>query len=267
MPAFSLLGILVKVCVCSVPMMMVAMMLVACIVELSPPPPPPTSIPMLLFTTMLYLGIVVFGSVFGADCVRDEYTCPSSGRKWLQLGVFAHCTVLLLILLLADPQAHLSVGVHQTYGDCGVEAVDYSGQMRHVYICEQDSDEDFSFYCPTFTSYYKDRLGTSPSSTMTEFGPLQRLAANELPFNMSEWYGICGRPKEPAWTVATAGLICMWGLAMLMLTLFVPNSFDSHCEHKSKSVYHWDTVSRTWMRKDQSEIDIVRKSIEARKNV
>ena len=54
---------------------------------------------------------------------------------------------MLANMVYAVPENHVSTGVHQETGDCGVMAKDISGHLRQVYLCKENFDEDFSFDC------------------------------------------------------------------------------------------------------------------------
>jgi hypothetical protein len=91
----------------------------------------------------------------------------ATSDKVLHGAVVAHFAVLVGILALFDPSTHVSTGVHQTYGACGVEARDISGLVRHEFLCADDYAEDFRFDC--------GRVPPAPGS---------------------RWYSLCGKKHD-----------------------------------------------------------------------
>uniref|UniRef100_A0A1I8FS69 Integral membrane protein n=1 Tax=Macrostomum lignano TaxID=282301 RepID=A0A1I8FS69_9PLAT len=85
----------------------------------------------------------------------------------INLALCCYYAALFCIMFFGRPEDHVSDGIHQTYGPCRVEQKDFSGQVRHRYVCERDMDEDWDFSCPA--------------------------AKGELPADYSDWYVVCGR--------------------------------------------------------------------------
>ena len=90
------------------------------------------------------------------------------------------------VALLGDPTRHVSTGIHQTYGQCGVKARDYTGATRDVFLCAEAYSEPFAFACG---------------------GVMQ------APAEGSEWYTVCGTTHPEGWVRGV--------LAMLLVTLAV----------------------------------------------
>ncbi|HET6582937.1 MAG TPA: hypothetical protein VFG69_05815 [Nannocystaceae bacterium] len=115
---------------------------------------------------------------------------PPRADRWLRLALPLHFAALASIMAMFDPATHVSTGVHQTYGPCGVEARDITGHVRHEYLCERDLDEDFDFHC-----------------------------VDALPAAHTDWYTVCGRPHRSFATgmLAVAALGLAGGLAFAWL--------------------------------------------------
>ncbi|PAA69834.1 hypothetical protein BOX15_Mlig023060g1 [Macrostomum lignano] len=98
----------------------------------------------------------------------------------INLALCCYYAALFCIMFFGRPEDHVSDGIHQTYGPCRVEQKDFSGQVRHRYVCERDMDEDWDFSCPA--------------------------AKGELPADYSDWYVVCGRAhrNRPLWVAALA---------------------------------------------------------------
>lgn len=94
-----------------------------------------------------------------------------------------------MIMAAFTPETHVSASVHQTYGECHVEATDITGLTRYQFLCAEDFDEDFSFDC------------------------------TELPGEGAEWYTVCGRPHTSyaRWLLGVSGL----GVAGIALYSFL----------------------------------------------
>lgn len=71
--------------------------------------------------------------------------------------------------MFGSPESHVSTGIHQTLGPCGVEAVDFAGHLREEYVCLSNHNEDWNVNCA---------------------------AAIPVAPNFSEWYTICGEPHS-----------------------------------------------------------------------
>ena len=113
----------------------------------------------LVVVIVIYLGVVVWG------LRRRQPPSPrrASDRPLLVAAILYYLT-LAGIMAIADPTAHRSASMHQTYGECHVEATDIMGLTRYEFLCAQDFDEDFDFRC-----------------------------VDHLPAAGDEWYTVCGR--------------------------------------------------------------------------
>ena len=106
-----------------------------------------------------YAGLVVWGR----KTAKPEP--PREGDRTLHAAAIAYFAALIGIMASFDPATHVSTGVHQTIGECYVEATDITGFTRYEFLCPSDFDEDYSFECV---------------ASGTEVDP--------------NWYTICGRP-------------------------------------------------------------------------
>lgn len=91
-------------------------------------------------------------------------------RRDARLRKFAQLYFLLWVVavLAFDPATTRSVGVHQTRGPCGVEAVDLFGFTREQYLCDAEHTQDLVLDC-----------GAATASA-----------------NSSSWYAVCGREHQ-----------------------------------------------------------------------
>lgn len=62
-----------------------------------------------------------------------------------RLGLTLYFAFLALNMAFANPEAHLSTGVHQTIGPCDVMERDLAGQLRQVYLCPDTHTQDWTF--------------------------------------------------------------------------------------------------------------------------
>ncbi len=116
---------------------------------------------------------------------------PSSHDRVLLAGIAAYFAILIFLIAAFDPATHRSTSLHQTVGECHVEATDITGAVRYEFLCLDDFDEDFSFDC----------LPTPPRDG-------------------EQWYTVCGRAHtdRAAWIAAVAGLGAL-GLAAFWILL------------------------------------------------
>lgn len=107
---------------------------------------------------LIYAGLVIWK--------RDTaHPAPPSPNDKLLLGAaLAYFATLILIMAVFDPATHVNTGVHQTVGECYVEATDITGLTREKFLCATDFDEDYSFEC-----------------------------VDTLPTEGTVWYTVCGR--------------------------------------------------------------------------
>jgi hypothetical protein len=180
----------------SVPLMMLHMMVVQCLLGglTLPPPPPPTRI-MLGFTMVSY-GCLTLSSLADAavdprgqveKLKRDQLRIAGTAGRTSQLLlviVLLYYSVLMGVAWFGDPTSHVSTGIHQTFGPCGVESIDYAGEKCDKFVCDVLRVQD---------SYSMNCGGSGGGGTATALiKPKQGI---EL-----EWYSICGLPKHDAWT-------------------------------------------------------------------
>ncbi|XP_059088314.1 uncharacterized protein LOC131884517 [Tigriopus californicus] len=86
-----------------------------------------------------------------------------------KVAITLYFLFLSLIMMFGTPENHVSTGIHQTLGPCGVEAVDFAGHLREEYVCLSNHSEDWNAQCD---------------------------AAIPVAPNFSEWYTICGEPHS-----------------------------------------------------------------------
>lgn len=136
----------------------------------------------------LYLGLIALGWRRAAP----EPWRPAD--RILNVAAVVYFSALVAIMATFTPETHRSASMHQTYGECHVEAVDIAGLTRYQYLCAEDFDEDFSFAC-----------------------------VDELPAAGSEWYTVCGKPHTDflRWMLGVTGL----GTLGILLYSFMLGAF------------------------------------------
>ncbi|MEZ4449267.1 MAG: hypothetical protein R3B09_07285 [Nannocystaceae bacterium] len=146
------------------------------------------------------IGLVVVTLLYGALVVRGLRGAPRAGADpWrpadalLFRAIVAYYAGLAAIMAIFDPATHRSASMHQTYGECHVEARDIAGLVRYQYLCAEDFDEDFSFEC-----------------------------VDSLPAAGSEWYTVCGKAHTdfPRW-MAGVSVLGVAGIGLYGLVLGV----------------------------------------------
>jgi hypothetical protein len=111
-------------------------------------------------------------------------------RPMFAAAVFYFVT-LTAIMAIFDPATHVSTGVHQTVGECYVEATDITGNVRHEFLCARDFDEDYTFEC-----------------------------VDQLPPDDTDWYTVCGRAHRSftSWMLGVA-LLGAVGIGLFTMLL------------------------------------------------
>lgn len=134
---------------------------------------------------LIYLGLVIGGW----RSMDPEPARP--GDRLLLGGALLYFTSLTGLMAAFDPATHLSAGVHQTPGECYVEATDITGKTRYEFLCVTDFNEDYSFEC-----------------------------VDQPPADQVAWYTVCGRAHSNfrAWLLGVAGL---GGLGIGLFTLLL----------------------------------------------
>ena len=124
----------------------------------------------------------------------EERLYGSSSDRIMMISLMGYFLYIFVNMILGVPENHISTGVHQTIGDCGVKALDLSGHERQVYLCMETHGQDFTFDCPA----YIDR-------------------GNET----NEWYTICGKPHDnkPLFLKVVGSLSCL-GIAFYTIALY-----------------------------------------------
>ena len=137
---------------------------------------------------VLYLAL----ALWGARRARRRTTWVHD--RLLACAIAVYFATLLAIMAAFTPQAHRSASLHQTYGECHVEATDITGATRYQFVCAEDYDEDYTFDC-----------------------------GGELPADGAEWYTVCGRPHtdKAAWLGGVGGLgavgVALYGFLLGMI--------------------------------------------------
>eukprot|EP01065_Artemidia_motanka_P047995 TRINITY_DN763_c0_g2_i1.p1 TRINITY_DN763_c0_g2~~TRINITY_DN763_c0_g2_i1.p1 ORF type:complete len:456 (+),score=142.90 TRINITY_DN763_c0_g2_i1:68-1369(+) len=217
-------------CVISVPFMMTFMAIVACIVgyqDLKPMKmgepwgPPANNIPMHIFTT----GLFVFPALLGIS-QRDRGTASRnapSGMLWA--AVVVYFGTLAWIMINGVAEEHVSTGLHQQYGPCGVDATDYTGANRSLYICKRDYVEEFRFDGCGPGSLPKG--GFEPSPSRDGYDPTAM---------KWQWYTICGKAPSAGWRAQGLGVAGVSFLTYAIFLLAAREELPPHRAFRGSSV-------------------------------
>ncbi|WP_419554464.1 hypothetical protein [Candidatus Poriferisodalis sp.] len=129
------------------------------------------------------VGVAIYGIVALAQ--RSRSGPGKLGVDWLGRVAAVYFLMLAFNMTFFAPQSHVSVGIHQLPGPCGVEESDITGGTREKYLCVSDYDEDYSFDCAT------------------------------PPAHGAEWYTVCGREhsNHPAYA-AVVGSLALTGIVV-----------------------------------------------------
>ena len=127
------------------------------------------------------LGVVValYATIVAIGWRRAQPDRRRPADRVLHTAAVLYFSALVIIMASFSPETHRSASMHQTYGECHVEATDIAGLTRYKYLCAEDFEEDFSFAC-----------------------------VEALPEEGSEWYTVCGRAHRhfARWLLGVTGL-------------------------------------------------------------
>ncbi|KAI9022670.1 hypothetical protein DFJ74DRAFT_768358 [Hyaloraphidium curvatum] len=130
----------------------------------------------------LAVGAALYASIalVGFSAARSAYPSDRSpADRSLFLSIAAYLILLPTLVASFRPESHHSAGIHQTFGPCGVKALDIAGNERDVYVCGEPRDGSYTFSC---------------------------LAG--MPDEGAEWYTVCGAPfdERGRWIAAVGGM-------------------------------------------------------------
>lgn len=136
-------------------------------------------------------GLVIYAGIVVWKWKTAQPEPPRPGDRLLHGAAVGYFASLVLIMALFDPGTHVNTGVHQTVGECYVEAQDITGKVRYEYLCTRDFDEDYTFDC-----------------------------VDAPPAGGSEWYTVCGKPHPGTkpWLVWTAGVGLLGALGIVVFS-------------------------------------------------
>ncbi|MFV8752016.1 hypothetical protein ACNOYE_15835 [Nannocystaceae bacterium ST9] len=139
----------------------------------------------------LAAGLAIYAGIVIAKWKTGKPLPEQPNDRLLHGAVIGYFVTLVSIMAVFDPATHVNTGVHQTVGECYVEAKDIAGKVRYEYLCTSDFDEDYTFEC----------VDTPPAEG-------------------SEWYTVCGKAHDNfALWLAGVGLLGGLGIAVFSYLL------------------------------------------------
>jgi len=145
---------------------------------------------------------------------------PPSGAEGADLLANLHLLVyfatLLLVMLVWEPETHVSTSMQQRYGPCGHVHLDITGNDVTEFVCAAEADEDYSFDCPhedgsALRSEAFQAAGYGLKS-VEQAPTVEVVSESGRSVQVREWYTVCGVPHSDyaAWvgaelTLAVAG--------------------------------------------------------------
>eukprot|EP00944_MAST-04C_sp_MAST-4C-sp1_P013849 g13849.t1 len=123
----------------SLPLTIIQMAIMQCILGSTfPPKIAPPNMMMLLFMVAMYIAIALSYGMYEQRPDNRKGLLLKNNPRLLVLTVCIHYTFLTYMVMFGKPENHISVGLHQEYGDCNKKVVDYSGYLeRNEYICRE----------------------------------------------------------------------------------------------------------------------------------
>lgn len=106
-------------------------------------PPPPATTTSVRATEALFLAIATHGicARFSAKRRKAQNASAPSSASLLNLAFMLLIGFLFSTAQVAAPEQTFSSGVHQTFGPCGVPAMDLNGLRRNLYICAAENSQ------------------------------------------------------------------------------------------------------------------------------
>lgn len=106
-------------------------------------PPPPATATAVRATEFLLLAVAMRGaSARLLTKGRTRHTPrTTSSASLLNLAFVILVGFLYCTALVAVPEQTFSTGIHQTFGPCGVPAMDLNGLRRNMYICAAENSQ------------------------------------------------------------------------------------------------------------------------------
>ncbi|KAK3271342.1 hypothetical protein CYMTET_20301 [Cymbomonas tetramitiformis] len=158
----------------------------------------------LFLTVFVYSGLVFHGLFSGETAAKQlSDTASQGGDRILYASAFCYFCALMFVIAFSDPQAHVSTGVHQVFGDCGVISVDIMGYNREENVCAAG---------PVAAS--------APDYSITKCGHFDGSIAPSKEGASSEWYTVCGvLSPEPMHELGGVMLLCSMGIVAYGLCL------------------------------------------------
>lgn len=149
------------ICILTTPLMLVQMFILQLIDQQHIP-----TLSMLLSVAALYLTITFLGIVYSfmknAVILKRERS-----HIILMIATYGYFLTLSIIAIFGNPEKHISMGVHQTFGPCNITSQDLLGHVRRDFICDSDNDHNFYLKC-----------------------------LNHNPKTYESWYPVCGKPAS-----------------------------------------------------------------------
>merc|ERR1719334_2963054 len=144
----------------------------------------------------LYLQIIVW---HWGDRVPDRSLNKSLSNWVLVVGLEWYFLFLAVNMMGANPETHLSTGLHQEMGDCNIRAPDITEHTRQDYLCVSTHTQDWTLNCDLLCA-----------SNMFEDCEIQTYT----------WYSVCGKPHTNygLWAGVTI-LLCSLGSFIYAWTL------------------------------------------------
>lgn len=136
----------------------------------------------LFLGTALFVALGVFLISKRSRPILSSSASASASRRSDNNNLLFLCSValysfgLILIASSFSPEEHISTGIHQKAGECGVMATDITGNVRELYLCVKTADEPYTFACDA-----------------AKF-PAHRMLSPER--DDDEWYTVCGKPHD-----------------------------------------------------------------------
>lgn len=153
--------------------------------------------PLLLFSVIgfilffIFISLLVFQKKESTSTTNEIITKKVDNIYWLYLCVLFHYTYLILTIYNFDSMNQNSTGVHQTFGDCGIEGTDISGLKRSIYTCNKDIEMAHVYHSfDNCKNRKQDNTIIRPS------------------MDNNKWYTVCGKEKSGEW-IQHATLICI----------------------------------------------------------
>ena len=189
---------------------------------------PPCPLPCLrgLIILLLCYGCIVFKAASKQHLKIGK--AHSNLDLLLNMHLIVHFSVLLAIIMFADPATHVSTSMQQRYGPCDMQHLDITGNRVTEFVCARDYQEDYTLDCASqqaaqlldpstrSAAFVSAGYGIESIEAARTVSVMPEVAtSSDKEVMVAEWYTVCGKAHTDyaALVAAVATLALCGGVA------------------------------------------------------